>query len=77
VLSCLGLVWSGSLYVGKISTRIPKLISFGGFGIWWLYDVILIATVSSATLTICHYANGEVSPSPFMQNRLVGAPSSA
>lgn len=30
--------------MGKIGTGILKLITFGGFGIWWLVDLILIAT---------------------------------
>jgi TM2 domain-containing membrane protein YozV len=30
--------------MGKIGTGILKLITFGGIGIWWLVDVILIAT---------------------------------
>lgn len=30
--------------MGKIGTGILKLITFGGVGIWWLVDVILIAT---------------------------------
>jgi len=30
--------------MGKIGTGILKLITFGGLGIWWLADVILIAT---------------------------------
>ncbi|HEV8051684.1 MAG TPA: DUF1731 domain-containing protein, partial [Parachlamydiaceae bacterium] len=29
-------------YVGKIGTGILMLITFGGFGIWWLIDMILI-----------------------------------
>jgi len=29
-------------YVGKIGTGILKLITVGGFGIWWLIDWILI-----------------------------------
>ncbi|MBR9704843.1 TM2 domain-containing protein [Candidatus Pacearchaeota archaeon] len=28
--------------MGKIGTGILKLITFGGFGIWWLIDLILI-----------------------------------
>ena len=28
----------------KVGTGILKLITFGGLGIWWLIDVILIAT---------------------------------
>ena len=30
--------------MGKIGTGILKLITFGGFGVWWLIDLILIAT---------------------------------
>ncbi len=30
--------------MGKIGTGLLKLVTFGGFGIWRLVDVILIAT---------------------------------
>ena len=30
--------------MGKIGTGILKLITFGGLGVWWLVDLILIAT---------------------------------
>ena len=30
--------------MGKIFTGILKLITFGGLGIWWLVDLILVAT---------------------------------
>lgn len=30
--------------MGKVGTGILKLITFGGLGIWWLIDVVLIAT---------------------------------
>jgi TM2 domain-containing membrane protein YozV len=30
--------------MGKVGTGILKLITFGGLGIWWLVDVVLIAT---------------------------------
>lgn len=33
-------------YLGKIGTGVLKLITFGGFGIWWLVDLILIVTRS-------------------------------
>jgi TM2 domain-containing membrane protein YozV len=38
-------------YLGKIGTGILKLITFGGLGIWWLIDVILIATKSMKGVT--------------------------
>jgi predicted RNA-binding Zn-ribbon protein involved in translation (DUF1610 family) len=30
-------------YVGKIGTGILKLVTLGGFGVWWLIDLIIIA----------------------------------
>lgn len=30
--------------MGKVGTGLLKLVTFGGFGVWWLIDVILIAT---------------------------------
>jgi len=30
--------------MGKVGTGILKLITFGGFGVWWIVDIILIAT---------------------------------
>ncbi len=41
LLGCLGV---DRFYMGYIGTGILKLITFGGFGIWWLIDLILIAT---------------------------------
>lgn len=31
-------------YVGKIGTGILMLLTAGGFGIWWIIDIILIAS---------------------------------
>ena len=31
-------------YLGKVGTGTLKLVTFGGFGIWWLIDIILIAS---------------------------------
>jgi len=37
---CFG--WTGldRFYIGKIGTGILKLVTFGGFGIWWLIDIM-------------------------------------
>lgn len=31
-------------YLGYIGLGILKLITMGGFGVWWLIDIIMIAT---------------------------------
>lgn len=31
-------------YVGKIGTGILMLLTFGGFGIWWLIDFVMVVT---------------------------------
>ena len=33
-------------YLGKIGTGLLKLITAGGAGIWWIVDIILIASGS-------------------------------
>lgn len=33
-------------YAGKVLTGILQLVTIGGFGIWWLVDLILILTGS-------------------------------
>jgi TM2 domain-containing membrane protein YozV len=40
----LGTLGIDRFYLGKVGTGILKLITAGGFGIWWLIDIILIAT---------------------------------
>lgn len=39
----LGMFGGHRFYVGKIGTGLGMLFTFGGFGLWWLYDVILVA----------------------------------
>ncbi len=29
-------------YVGKTGTAVLQIVTFGGLGVWWLYDVVLI-----------------------------------
>lgn len=40
----LGFIGAHRFYVGKTGTAIAQLLTLGGLGLWWLYDVILIAT---------------------------------
>lgn len=31
-------------YVGKTHTGVAMILTFGGLGIWWLYDMVLLAS---------------------------------
>lgn len=40
----LGWIGVDRFIMGKVGTGILKLLTFGGLGIWWVIDLILIAT---------------------------------
>ena len=42
----LGVFGAHRFYVGKTGTGVLMAITLGGFGLWWLYDIILIASQS-------------------------------
>jgi TM2 domain-containing membrane protein YozV len=42
----LGVFGAHRFYVGKIGTAVAQLCTFGGLGIWWLVDLILVLTSS-------------------------------
>lgn len=48
ILLCyfLGVLGVHRFYVGKIGTGILMILTFGGFGIWVIVDMVLIATGS-------------------------------
>lgn len=39
----LGVFGGHRFYVGKIGTGLGMLFTFGGLGLWWLYDIILVS----------------------------------
>ena len=40
----LGFVGAHRFYVGKRGTGVLMALTLGGMGLWWLYDIILIAS---------------------------------
>ena len=44
---CLGYLGIDRFYMGQVGMGIGKLLTGGGCGVWWLIDIILIATRSS------------------------------
>ncbi len=40
----LGFVGAHRFYVGKKGTGVLMALTIGGMGLWWLYDIILIAS---------------------------------
>lgn len=42
----LGVFGAHRFYVGKVATGILQLCTFGGCGLWWLYDMILLTAGS-------------------------------
>jgi len=59
-------------YVDKPRTGIAMLLTFGGCGIWYLYDLVLIAAGEFRDSDDLPLRNWGVSESSFAQNRLVG-----
>jgi len=39
---CLGLFGADRFYVGRVGLGIIKLLTVGGFFIWWIFDIVLL-----------------------------------
>jgi len=59
-------------YVDKPRTAIAMLLTFGGCGIWYLYDLVLVAAGEFRDSEDLPLRNWGLSESSFAQNRLVG-----
>jgi len=58
-------------YVDKTKTAIGMLLTFGGFGIWYLYDLVLIAAGEFRDSQELPVRNWSVD-TPFLQRELSG-----
>ena len=59
-------------YVDKPRTAIAMLLTFGGLGVWYLYDLVLIAAGEFRDSVDLPLRNWGVSESSFAQHQLVG-----
>ncbi len=53
----LGQLGVDRFYLGYVGLGVVKLITCGGFGIWWLIDLIMICTGSLKPADGSEYAN--------------------
>src|SRR5262245_16352070 len=74
----LGLCFFGGIfglhrfYLEKPRTAIAMLLTFGGFGIWYLYDLVLLASGEFRDSEELPVRNWGVEASPFMVRELTG-----
>lgn len=54
-------------YLEKPKTAVAMLLTFGGFGIWYLYDLVLIAAGEMRDSEELPVRNWTVEPSPFLR----------
>lgn len=60
----LGFLGVDRFYMGYVGLGILKLITFGGFGIWWLIDLIWIALGNAKTQKGVHLVRTEAATLP-------------
>ena len=66
-------------FVGKTGTGILMLLTFGGLGIWWLIDLIMIATgsfkdIEGRAITYQSANTANTAPSTHVPEKVVEAP---
>jgi TM2 domain-containing protein len=71
---CLVGGWCGlhRFYVGKTKTALAMIPTFGGFGVWWFYDLVLIAAGEFRDSDDLPLRNWEVEESQFKRRELTG-----
>jgi TM2 domain-containing membrane protein YozV len=62
----LGPIGADRFYLGSIILGFLKLITIGGFGIWWLADIVLIAfqKMKDSEKRIVKKSTGSTCPAP-------------
>src|SRR5687767_8669308 len=66
--------WCGlhRFYVGKTKTALAMIPTVGGFGVWWFYDLVLIAAGEFRDSDDLPVRNWEVEESRFKRRELTG-----
>ena len=66
--------WCGlhRFYIGKVKTALAMIPTFGGFGIWWFYDLVLIAAGEFRDRDDLPLRRWEVERSPYYKHELSG-----
>jgi hypothetical protein len=57
-------------YVDKPKTAIAMIVTFGGFGVWWLYDMVLLVAGEFRDANELPVRRWAVEESPFQQREL-------
>jgi hypothetical protein len=65
-----GLFGLHRFYVDKPKTAIAMIVTFGGFGVWWLYDMVLLVAGEFRDANELPVRRWAVEESPFQQREL-------
>ena len=64
--------WCGlhRFYIGKVKTALAMIPTFGGFGVWWFYDLVLLAAGEFRDADDLPLRRWEVEQSQFFKREL-------